>query len=143
MIKARRGNIAKIHIERQRNDGSLKYSTKNYSPLFFVIGEGKLIPALEEAVIGMQVGEKKTVHIPPEKAFGHRKERSIIKLEKYCIPSHIEPKVGMELDMGRPEDPDKTRVKIIEMTETHVTIDMNHPLAGENLIFNIELLSIK
>ena len=140
MLKASYGDTVEIHVEEKLEDGTLIYSTPNRDPLKFTIGEGKLIPGLEEAVIGMRPGEKKTAKVEPEYAFGPYKDKYVFKIDRYCIPPKIKPEVGLELDMGRPEDPHKTRVRIIELTESKVTMDMNHPLAGKKLVLDIEFL---
>ena len=142
MSRASYGDTVEIHVVEKLEDGTPIYSTPNRDPLKFTIGEGELIPGLEEAVIGMRPGEKKIKKVEPDQAFGPHKDEYVFKIDRYCIPPKIKPEVGMELDMGRPEDPQKTRVRIIELTKSEVTMDMNHPLAGKDLVFDIELLSL-
>lgn len=142
MSKAKYGDSVKIHVKEKLEDGTVIYSTVNNDPLKFKIGERKLIPGLENAVIGMSPGDKKTEKVPPEQAFGPRKDKFVFNIDRNAIPQRIKPKVGMELDMGRPEDRHMTRVRIIDVSESEVTIDMNHPLAGKSLIFDVELLAL-
>jgi peptidylprolyl isomerase len=141
MSEAKRGDNVKVHVAVKLKDGKIYDSTKNKEPLEITIGQGKFIRGLEEAIIGMTPGEKKKLDLPPERAFGPYKEGLTIKVDKKSIPPQIDPKIGMELEMSRGEG-EKTRVRITEMNNTTVTVDANHPLAGEKLVFDIELLEI-
>jgi peptidylprolyl isomerase len=142
MSKAKYGDTVKIHVKQKLEDGTVIYSTENHNPLKFKIGEGRLILGLENAVVGMSPGDKKTEKVPPEQAFGLRRDKFVFNIDRNWLPPRIKPKVGMELDMGSSEERHMTRVRIIDVSESEVTIDMNHPLAGKSFIFDIELLAL-
>ena len=143
MKKAQVGDTVTIHVTGKLKDGTVCFTTENNSPFQFKIGGGKYISGLENAVIGMQPGDRKTTIIHPLQAFGDHSDRYVFTIEKGCIPHHITPKVGMELDMGKAENVHKTRVKITEVTASSVTIDTNHPLAGKPIVLDVKLLEIK
>ena len=141
MTEAKRGDRVKVHVVAKLKNGKIFDSTNNKEPLELTIGQGKFIRGLEEAIIGMAPGEKKTLDLPPEQAFGPYRDGLTIKVDKKSIPPQIKPKVGMELEMKRGES-EKTRVRITEVDSTTITVDANHPLAGEKLVFDIELIEL-
>jgi FKBP-type peptidyl-prolyl cis-trans isomerase 2 len=108
------------------------------TPLEVQLGEGKLIPGFESGLIGMLVGDKKTIEIESDQAYGNRNEELIIDIEKTKVPENVE--VGMMLQTFGPAGP--SIVKVVEIKEDSVTIDANHPLAGQKLIFDLELMGI-
>jgi peptidylprolyl isomerase len=110
-------------------------------PLQFVIGEGNLLPAFEATVIGMSVGETRTVKIPAAEAYGEREDEMVVTIARSEFPDELEPHVGMELELTQ-EDGEALVVEVIEVTEEEVTLDANHPLAGEDLTFEITLREI-
>jgi FKBP-type peptidyl-prolyl cis-trans isomerase 2 len=141
-FKAKKGDIVRIHFTCKLKDGTVFDSSIEHEPLEFSIGEGQLaIPGLEEAVIGMTPGEEKTVAIPSEKAFGsHLSEKThTIGLDQF--PSDIHPEIGMTFEI-RQADGKITSVKITHVSDSSVTLDSNHPLAGCDLLFEIKLLKI-
>ncbi len=141
MPQAKIGDTVKVHYTGRLEDGTVFDSSLNREPLQFTIGAGELIPGFEESVIGMEVGEKKTVTIPPEKAYGSHLEELVIKIEKERIPEDINPEVGQQLEIKQP-DGRTIPVVVTDISETHITLDANHPLAGESLTFDIELVEI-
>jgi peptidylprolyl isomerase len=110
-------------------------------PLEFTIGEGEVIPGFEKAVIGMNEGEAKTFTIPVEEAYGKRNEEMVVAVERSHVPADLTPEVGMRLEVTQ-EDGQEFPVVITEVSETHVTLDANHPLAGRDLTFDIKLVEI-
>jgi FKBP-type peptidyl-prolyl cis-trans isomerase SlpA len=102
------------------------------------LGEGQLIPGFETGLIGMMVGDKKTVEIDPREAYGERNEELILDVVKTNVPENVE--VGMLLQTFGPEGP--ALVKVLEIKDESVVIDANHPLAGEKLIFELEVMGI-
>jgi FKBP-type peptidyl-prolyl cis-trans isomerase 2 len=108
------------------------------TPLEVQLGEGQLIPGFESGLIGMLVGDKKTIEIASDQAYGNRNEELIIDIEKTKVPENVE--VGMMLQTFGPAGP--SIVKVVEIKEDLVTIDANHPLAGQKLIFDLELMGI-
>ena len=107
----------------------------------FKIGEGKLIPGFEEAVIGMSPGETKTVTIPPEKAYGFYREDKVIKVDRKDIPGDITPEEGMTLEVSAPNG-QFIPVQVTEVKGDKITLDANHPLAERDLVFDIRLAEV-
>ena len=142
MSQAKCGDKVNIHVNVWLEDGTNFVSSRDDEPLEFTIGKGEVISGFENAVIGMEVGEKKTVMIPPEDAFGQRHEELVVDVSKSDFPEHIMPVIGERLKIRmRGSDPIEVTVK--DMNEDTVTLDANHPLAGYTLTYNIQLISIK
>ena len=133
MTVAANGNTVKIHYKGTLEDGSVFDTSEGRDPLEFKIGSGQVIVGFEEAVSGMSVGEKKSVTIPVDKAYGPRNEELVIAAPKEHVPADIKPEVGQKLQMGGPNG---------ELTDTHIKLDANPPLAGEDLNFDIELVEV-
>jgi FKBP-type peptidyl-prolyl cis-trans isomerase 2 len=106
------------------------------------VGEGRVIPGFEEALTGMEPGDEKTVTIPAEQAYGPRRPDLMISMDRTEFPEHIEPKVGQELQV-RKNDGEVAVVKVADVSDRQVTIDANHPLAGEDLTFDLELVEVR
>jgi len=122
-------------------DGSVFDSSGDDEPLIFVLGEDKVLPGFEKAVLGMEVGEQKTVRVPPEEGFGIRLERLVDEFAVNSLPAGLELTVGTQLEVTA-EDGGQFRVVVTDLQTDRVTLDANHPLAGRPLIFRIELLAI-
>jgi len=112
-----------------------------YGPMELTIGEGDFFPLIEEALVGMSPGEKKSVQIPASEAFGEYDEEHIFTVERSELPSDLDPEVGAELVLTDEND-EALEVTVIEVDEKSITFDANHPLAGQNLTYDIELLEI-
>ena len=138
---AQDGNTVKVHYTGTLDDGSVFDSSAGRAPLEFVLGNQGMIPGFENAVRGMQVGESKTVTIPSAEAYGPHREDMFLVFERDKLPDDMEPEVGKKLQMGTPGG-GATDVVITEVTETHFTVDANHPLAGKDLTFEIEVVEI-
>jgi peptidylprolyl isomerase len=110
-------------------------------PLQFVIGEGNLLPAFEETVIGMSVGETRTVKIPAADAYGEHDDEMVVTMPRSEFPDDLEPHVGMGLELTQ-DDGESLVVEVVEVNDEGVTLDANHPLAGEDLTFEITLREI-
>lgn len=141
MSQAKSGDTVLVHYTGTLEDGSEFDSSVGHEPLRFMIGEGMLLPMFEQAVVGMNTGESKTVKIPAEHAYGPYSKELVAAVERGQIPSHIQPKVGLELQIDE-ADGWSTMVKVTEVTDEFVWIDANHPLAGKDLVFNIQLVEI-
>ena len=139
--EARSGDTVQVNYTGKFDNGDTFDSSEGRDPLEFTIGEGDVIPGFENAVIGMQPGDKKTVNIPAEEAYGARREEMIVQVDKEDLPEGFEPSVGdmMEVTQGEFSMP----VTIVDVADGKVTIDANHPLAGRDLVFDIELAGIK
>jgi peptidylprolyl isomerase len=142
MSAAKRGDNVKVHYTGTLSDGTVFDSSAGLEPLSFAVGSGQVIPGFDEAVVGMQVGESKTVHIPVEKAYGCRNEELVLQAPVEQIPPDLNPEVGMRLEMGGANG-EILRVMVTDLTDSHITLDANPPLAGEDLHFAIELVELK
>jgi peptidylprolyl isomerase len=141
MAQASTGDTVQVHYNGFLGDGSLFGSSRGEKPVEFTIGEKKMIPGLEKAVINMEEGDKKTVTIPPEDAFGSRKKKLVTTISKSKLPAHVEPMVGKVLVFRSGEERNVTAT-VTDISEDTVTLDANHKLAGEDLTMEIELLEI-
>lgn len=141
MSQVKNGDTVMVHYTGRLTNGEQFDSSQGGEPLEFTVGEQQVIAGFEEGVLGMEVGEKKTINIPPEKAYGPKSEDLIIQVERGELPEEIEPEVGMQLE-ARLSNGMTTVVTISGVTDEFVTIDANHELAGEELIFDIELMGI-
>lgn len=141
MTQAKSGDNVTIHYTGKLADGTIFDSSEGREPLPFTIGKGQVIEGFEEAVIGMKLGEAKTVTIPSEKAYGPRNEQMIINVPIDQVPPDITPEVGMQLELMN-EANQPVIVRITQITEEHVSLDANPPLAGKDLTFDIELVTI-
>ena len=113
----------------------------DHGPYEFTLGKGEFFPSVEEALIGMKVGDKKVVVIGAEEAFGTYDPENVYQVERSELPEGLVPEVGMELEVGDDED-DAYAVTIVELGEKDITIDANHPLAGQELTYEFELVAI-
>jgi len=140
--KVENGNTVKVHYTGTLKDGSVFDTSAEREPLEFKLGEGQLIPGFEKAVIGMEEGEKTKVDIPVKEAYGEAREDLIINVPKDQLPEDVQPEVGMQLQVNQP-DGQPVPVRIAEISDDELTLDANHPLAGKDLAFEIELVEIK
>jgi peptidylprolyl isomerase len=141
MTQAKNGDTVKVHYTGKLEDGTQFDSSANSDPLEFTLGGGQVIPGFEEAVLGMNVGDSKTKTIPVEQAYGPHDEDMVLVVEKEMFPENIKPEVGQQLEM-RNQEGRAIGVVVTEVTAESVTLDANHPLAGQNLVFDLELVEI-
>ena len=139
MKEVKNGDTIRIHYTGTLEDGSEFDSSKGKNPIEFTVGSTKLIPGFENGVIGMKIGDKKTVTIPPEDAYGVIREDLTAKIDKNDLPKKMTPEVGMPLQLKKP-DGGSMNVMITEVDADSVTFDANHPLAGRTLMFDLELV---
>jgi peptidylprolyl isomerase len=138
--QAKEGDTVRVHYTLTLKDGTVADSSMGGEPLEFTIGDGSVIQGFDEAVNGMRVGESKTVTIPPEKGYPYREDYILI-ISRDQLPEGLEPVVGQQLVMQLPNG-GAVSVTIVSFDETTVTVDANHSLAGEELIFELELVEI-
>lgn len=141
MEHAKSGDTVKVHYSGRLTDGTTFDSSSGRDPLEFKIGNGDVIKGFDEGVAGMTVGDRKTVHIPADEAYGQKDDARIIEFPRANFPSDLEPEIGMQLNMTNGSG-HVIPVMIVEVDEDKVTLDANHPLAGQDLIFDIELVDI-
>ena len=139
MKQAKNGDSVRVHYTGKLEDGTEFDSSREKDPIEFEVGSGGLIPGFEKGVVGMQVGDKKTITLQPEEAYGERNHGLVIEIDKENFPPDITPEVGMPLQVKQSDD-NIINVMITDITEGTVTIDANHPLAGKPLVFDIELV---
>ena len=135
------GDTVQVNYTGKLADGMVFDTSVGLEPLEFTIGSGQVIPGFEKAIIGMKVGEKKTFTVLSGEAYGPRFENLTAEISRDKIPSGIQPKVGLQLQATQ-SNGEVVLITIIKVTDTTVTIDGNHPLAGKDLTFEIELLKI-
>jgi FKBP-type peptidyl-prolyl cis-trans isomerase 2 len=136
---AKNGDRVRVHYTGRLAGGEEFDSSRGGEPLEFTVGAGEVIPGFDEAVRGLRVGESRSVEIVPEDAYGPRREGLIAEIERERAQFPVEPQVGMNLMLPL-ADGNQLEVVVTDVNETHVTIDGNHPLAGETLFFDVELV---
>jgi peptidylprolyl isomerase len=141
MSQAKQGDTVKVHYTGKLQDGNVFDSSENREPLEFTLGAGNMIPGFEQAVQGMNIGDKKTAEIPSEQAYGEKREDMIISVPRENVPGDIEPEVGQQLAIQQ-QGGQQVPVTVTEVSEEKVVLDANHPLAGKDLVFEIELVEI-
>lgn len=141
MAKAKQGDKVKIDLTVKLENGDVYSSSKGQEPLEFTIGEQDVIPKVEEAVIDMSPGESKEVQVLPEEGFGTQKSELIQQVPRTELPPDLDPKTGMQLKAMTPNE-QEIFFTVTETTDTTVTLDANHPLAGKTLTFEIEVLEL-
>jgi len=139
--QAANGDTVQVEYTGTLSDGTVFDSSAGREPLEFTLGAGQLIPGFEEAVLGMKVGEKKTVTIPPDEAYGPHVEGMTVELPREDLPGDKVPEIGDRLVVSR-ADGSQAIVSIVSVSDNVVVVDTNHPLAGKDLTFEIELLKI-
>ncbi|MCB1336045.1 MAG: peptidylprolyl isomerase [Maritimibacter sp.] len=141
MTQVKDGDTVKITYTGALTDGTVFDSSEGREPLEFTVGSGQIIKGLDEAIPGMTVGEAKRVEIPMMKAYGPRHLDKVLDVPLDDLPEDIPREVGITLAM-RGEDGQEMPVRVTRVTDTHMTLDANHRLAGEALVFDIELVAI-
>lgn len=140
-MKAKKNDNVKVHYTGTLTNGEIFDSSVDREPLGFTVGAGQMIKGFDAAVDGMELNEKKTVNIPAAEAYGERNDDLMQKIAKSDLPAEIIPQVGQTLVATSP-DGYESQVIVAEVSEDTITIDANHPLAGKELIFEIELVEI-
>jgi peptidylprolyl isomerase len=141
MTQAKDGSTVQVNYTGKLADGTVFDSSYDRHPLKFTVGKGQLIGGFEKAVVGMNAGEKKTVVIPAAEAYGPRQENAVVEVERKNLPQNLDVQVGQRLELTQ-EDDSSLLVTVTATSESTITIDANHPLAGKDLTFEIELMSI-
>ncbi|HHP7237009.1 FKBP-type peptidyl-prolyl cis-trans isomerase [Longibacter sp.] len=141
MAQAKKGDEVRVHYTGKLEDGTVFDTSADGEPLSFTIGENRVIPGFEQAVLGMEPGDSKTEEIEPDQAYGSHREDMVMELEKTQIPDEVDPEVGQQLQL-RLDNGQTVPVLITALGEETVEIDANHPLAGRTLTFEIELVDI-
>ena len=141
MTEVTSGDTVSIHYTGTLKDGTVFDSSNGRDPLEFTVGSGQIVPGLDKAIPGMTIGDKKTVEVPCDEAYGPHNPQAQQAVPRAEIPADIPLEIGGQLQVGTPQGP--LIVTVAEVTDEQVVLDANHRLAGEDLIFNIELVEIK
>jgi peptidylprolyl isomerase len=141
MTQVKSGDTVRIHYTGTLQDGSTFDSSQGRDPLQFEVGSGQIIPGLDSAIPGMAVGDSKTVEVPSAEAYGPINPAMRQSIPRDGIPADIPLEIGTQLQMQTP-DGQAMPVTVVELDDAAVTLDANHPLAGQDLTFAIELVSI-
>lgn len=141
MAEIKQGDTVRIHYTGTLSDGSVFDSSEGRDPLEFTFGEGQIIPGLENGMDGMRVGDKRKVEVPADQAYGPVMDEARRAVPREDIPAEIPMELGTQVQAHNEEGQVMT-LSIHEVTDTHVVLDANHPLAGKDLTFDIELVSL-
>ena len=133
--------LVKLHYKGTLKDGSVFDSSEGREPLEFVFGMGMIIPGLEEGIKGLKKGDKKKVEISSDKAYGPRIEEAMQEVPKEQLPADVKLEVGMQLAAQGPQG--VIPVTITEIKDNSIIVDFNHPLAGKDLTFDVEIIDVK
>ena len=135
------GNTVKVHYTGKLEDGTVFDSSEGRDPLEVKLGTNAIIPGFEKGLMGMEVGDKKTITIPSKEGYGPRRDELIMEVDKSAFPENITPEVGLQLQMQR-EDGQNLPVTIAKIEDEKITLDANFPLAGKTLIFDVEMMEV-
>jgi len=141
MSVAKNGDTVKIKYVCKIEDGKVFDQSADDQPFVFTLGKGMVIPGLEEAVVGMNIGDMKTITLPPDDAYGQYSKDRMLEVDRKELPDDLKLEVGLTVEMQRP-DGQKMPVIVFDITDEKVTFDANHPLSGRTVTFEIELLEI-
>lgn len=140
MAEAKNGDTVRIHYTGTLDDGTVFDSSEGQEPLEFTLGSGEVIPGFEQAIQGMQPGQKKEVTILSGDAYGAHNSEWVLVVDREELPEHIDPEIGQQLQLS--QGGQSFVVTVTEVTGENVTLDANHPLAGKDLTFELELVEI-
>jgi len=141
MQQVKNGDKVRVHYHGKLTNGETFDSSEGREPLEFEVGAGMVIKGFDDGVTGMSVGEKKTVNIPVDNAYGPRNDEMVIEFPKERLPQDMQLEEGMPLMMSNGSG-QQFQVIVVEVKDDIVVLDANHPLAGEDLVFDIELVEI-
>jgi FKBP-type peptidyl-prolyl cis-trans isomerase 2 len=141
MAGAKEGDTVKVHYKGTLQDGTVFDDSHDREPLEFTIGAGEIIPGFEDAVIGMEPGEEATAEVDAEDAYGERHDELVASVSRDELPDDLDLQVGQRLEM-QDKNGESMILAVSDVDDSTVTLDANHPLAGEDLVFGIELLEI-
>ena len=142
MPTAQPGDTVRLHYTGRLRDGSVFDTSAGGEPLTFTLGEGEVIPGFDEGVRGMEEGEDRTIEIAAEQAYGARREDLALRVDRRQFPEGLDPQVGQQLQVGL-ADGNNIDVVVTEVGDGDVTLDANHPLAGEDLVFDVSLVEVR
>jgi peptidylprolyl isomerase len=142
MSKVKSGDTVKVHYTGKLENGDVFDSSREQEPFEFTVGNKAVIPGFEKGVVGMEVGDTKTIEIPPEEAYGAKQDELVVEVKKSEFPEDITPSIGQRLQIKQ-QNGNPIVVTITDLTEDSITLDANHPLAGYTLFFDVEVVDIE
>lgn len=142
MNQVKENDTVRVHYTGKLKDGQVFDSSLEREPLEFTMGKGQLIPGFEKGLVDMKVNEKKTINIPSEEAYGAPREELVQEVKKSQLPEDIKPEVGMGL-VSKSPDGQEMNLVVAEVKDDSIVVDGNHPLAGKDLVFDLEVVEIK
>ncbi|HBL25180.1 MAG TPA: peptidylprolyl isomerase [Deltaproteobacteria bacterium] len=140
-MQAKTNDTVKVHYKGSLRDGTVFDSSLGKDPFVFVIGEGSVIPGFEKSVVGMCAGDTKIITLPPEEGYGLHREELCAVVTRSRIPNTINLRQGMKLEV-QSSSGSSAQALVLQVTDSDVTLDLNHPLAGKELVFELELIEI-
>jgi peptidylprolyl isomerase len=140
-MQAKKGDVVRVHYTGKLMDGSQFDSSVGRAPLEFTLGAGQMIAGFDAGVMGMTIGEKKTLNIDPANGYGHKNPEAIIDFPKSNIPEGMSIEIGMKLNLQN-EYGQPVPVEVVEIKDDAIVMDANHFLAGKDLVFDVELVEI-
>lgn len=140
--QAKQGDKVAVHYTGKLDNGEVFDSSRERDPIVFEVGSGQVIPGFDEAVQGLAVGESREIRIDPENAYGERRDDLVVDVPKTQFPDGGEPEVGRQVQVQIAPGQDRV-ARITEVSDENVTLDLNHPLAGQTLNFDVELVEIR
>ncbi len=141
MAQAKKGDTVQVHYTGKLEDGTIFDTSRERHPLQFTLGNGQVIAGFENAITGMNIGESKTAVIPMEQGYGPRRDDMIITVKRDQLPQDLPAKIGQRLEITQTDD-QVMLVTVTGVTDSSITLDANHPLAGKVLTFDLELVGI-
>jgi peptidylprolyl isomerase len=142
MSQVKENDTVKVHYTGKLNNGKIFDSSLEREPLEVKLGQGMLIPGFEKGIINMKLNEKKTINIPVSEAYGDVQKELLYEVKKEQLPQDMTPEVGMGL-ASKDENGREVQFRVAAVNDDHIIVDANHPLAGQDLIFELELMEIK
>lgn len=142
MPQAQAGDTVSVHYSGRLSDGTVFDSSQGREPLTFTLGTGQVIPGFDSGVLGMEPGETRTIDIPADHAYGSYEEGLTVQVDRSQFPEGVEPEIGQRFEVGQ-ADGSTVVVTVSDVTPSSITLDANHPLAGEDLTFDIQLMEIR
>lgn len=141
MATATAGDTVRVHYTGKLTDDTVFDTSEGRDPIEFTVGAGEVIPGFDEAVVGMEPGQEKSIEIPADDAYGERREELVVSLDRSTLPDDLDPELGQELQM-RDQTGNSFAVRVTDIGDEELTVDANHPLAGQQLSFDIQLVEI-
>lgn len=141
MTEAKQNDTVQVHYTGTLDDGSVFDSSREREPLEFTLGIGQVIPGFDDAIQGMSVGDSKTVRIPADQAYGEYRDDLVLEVTLDQFPAQVSPQVGQQFEL-RTQTGQAIPATVAQISDTHAKLDANHPLAGQALTFDLELVAI-